>query len=381
VAVLGTAGLSFGQGGATPIVGAAVRDVDYHAEGQIIGGNVQIQSDRAPAKGVAAGACDPDPRPAPHPRPDACAWAEPAGAATGRDLVSFGRHIADADASPNAAFSPGGPSGRESFNGKAGFDGAAGAFRFTGDFYDDEDMRHRLTPRTLDAYLAPGGDAGNRWRRFCGTGIVEPLGGGAPAAPFAAGQVRKFVAEVWDADWRAPSDRDGGNQDYWVIDVLAPGSTFDVSRCQSPAAGPGDPAGPAGPAPNPRPDNPRVRTPGATTGSLPPLAVGSSRAPSLTLAGRAGLRSRRACVRRGFTARVAGRGIRHVTFAVNGRRVARVTRARGGAFSARVAPWGRRTVQRVTARVVFRASTGTRARTLRLTFRRCAAVRAPAFTG
>jgi hypothetical protein len=87
-------------------------------------------------------------------------------------------------------------------------------------------------------------------------------------------------------------------------------------------------------------------------------------------------------VSRAFSARVAGRGILRVTFSVNGRRVARITRARNGAFSARIAPRGRRTVQRVTARVVFRASTGTRARTLRLGFRRCAAgLRAPAFTG
>jgi hypothetical protein len=75
--------------------------------------------------------------------------------------VSFGRHIADADASPGGGFTPLGTASREHFDGEAGFD--LGGAIFTGDFYDD-DMHVRLAPRTLDAYLAPNGNANNRWR-------------------------------------------------------------------------------------------------------------------------------------------------------------------------------------------------------------------------
>ena len=39
------------------------------------------------------------------------------------------------------------------------------------------------------------------------------------AEPFAIGQYRPFVVQVWDADWKDPSDYEGGNQDYIIIDV------------------------------------------------------------------------------------------------------------------------------------------------------------------
>jgi hypothetical protein len=368
---------------ATPIVPSAAADVDYHAEGQIIAGNIQIQTDRAPSQGPAVADCDPDPRPAPHARPDACDFAVPAGA--GRDRVDFGRHIPDADVSPNGAFGSAVTATRESFNGKAGFedDGAI----FVGDFFDDEDMSFRLTPRTLDAYLAPNGDPNNRWRRFCGTGIVDTLNNLTPAPPFAAGQVRKFIVEVWDADFRDPSNNDGGNQDYWVIDILKPGSLFDISDCRNAAANP-EPNQP-GPLPQPNPGQPTlvVQTPVAaptpTTGSLPPLVAGVAPRPRLAFVS-AAARGPGRCVARPFLVSVRGANILRVDFSVNGRLLTRVTRRdRTGAFRAVVSPRGLRGgLHRVNARVVFRPAARAAARTLRMSFRRCPRpIQRPLFTG
>ena len=87
-------------------LGAPNSDVDYHAEGQItLGGNIQIQTDRAPDQGQALTRCDPDPRPAPHARPD-CQWATPTG--SGREEVGLPGQIGrpDTDTSPNGSFTP-----------------------------------------------------------------------------------------------------------------------------------------------------------------------------------------------------------------------------------------------------------------------------------
>src|SRR3954463_9774382 len=216
-------------------------DVDYHAEGQIIGGNIQIQTDRAPDQGQALTRCDPAPRPAPHARPD-CTWATPSG--SGREEVGLPVQIGrpDTDTSPNGSFTPHSPGPPGVLHGHAPLDhgGGGGGPRFQGLFFGDEDMHFRLTPGTIDAYLAPEGNANNRWRRICGTGTVQQYnnsGGGNndPRAPFLEGQVRKFVLQIWDADFREPSNADGGNQDFYIIDILAPGSSFNTSTCQAQA--------------------------------------------------------------------------------------------------------------------------------------------------
>ena len=95
------------------------------------------------------------------------------------------------------------------------------------------------------------------------------------------------------------------------------------------------------------------------------------------IAARAGLQGPSRCVRRTFTARLNGTGIRRVTIYVDGKRH-RVLR--GNRLSVRITPKGR--VTRVRARVEFVAASRRRPQTLSLTALRCAqqAV-SPSFTG
>src|SRR5689334_10427137 len=104
ITVFGIATVATGQGGDV-LVSGTTSDVDYHAEGQIIAGNIQIQTDRAPATGQALTRCDPDPRPAPHNRPD-CSWATPTGSGREQDQLNGQIGRPDTDSSPNKSFTP-----------------------------------------------------------------------------------------------------------------------------------------------------------------------------------------------------------------------------------------------------------------------------------
>jgi hypothetical protein len=370
-ALLVLAVVAFGQGSAPG------SDVDYHAEGQIIGGNVQIQSDRAPSQGQALTRCDPDPRPAPHARPD-CTWATPTG--SGREEVGLPGEIGrpDTDTSPNRSFTPSTSDTREILNGNAALDhgGGGGGPRFQGLFFGDEDMHFRLTPGTLDAYLAPEGDANNRWRRICGTGTVEQFnnsGGGNndPRAPFQAGQVRKFVLQIWDADWREPSNAQGGNQDYWIIDILAPGSSFNTTTCQAQA-----------------PQQPQNQAPAPGTPAPPPapLVASSPSQAAPAVRGTARLSGPGGCVSRAFSATVTGARIAQVSFSLDGKRVKTLRSPNSGTrWSYRIVPGSLKTgVHRVSVGVSYTVNTTPRTQRLRLAFQRCAqAARkvAPRFTG
>ena len=179
--------------------------VDYHAEAApakpadggttIIGGNIQITSDRGSKDGV-AGDCDPDPRFGTHPRPDdeGCTWDEPVG--SGQDFIAFGRHIAqqdvspigsgdtgsgsggggmgdisgDTDTSPDGAYVPVTTPTRESFNGRGGLDKDGNPFLEDRPVLEDEDLGFQITGAEIYNYLAPQGNADNRWRRLCGEG-------------------------------------------------------------------------------------------------------------------------------------------------------------------------------------------------------------------
>ena len=86
--------------------------------------------------------------------------------------------------------------------------------------------------------------------------------------------------------------------------------------------------------------------------------------------GRARLSGSSGCVYKPFNATVRGRQIRRVTFFVDGRRIV-IRKAKSGqrTFKARIRPSRLSVgVHRVTARVVFRTASRTRARTLVLSF-------------
>jgi hypothetical protein len=397
------------------ILGGSESAVDYHAEAApakpadggatIIGGNIQIVSDRG-ARGGLAGACDPDPRFGTHPRPDdeGCTWDEPVG--TGEDFIAFGRHIAqqdftpdgsgdtgssgvsgdlsgDTDSSPDGAYVPVTTPTRESFNGRGGLDKDGSLFIENRPLLDDEDLNFRITGTSISNYLAPQGNPNNRWRRLCGEGYVSTLSNNGPnLGPFSDGDTVPFVVQIWDADWKDPSDLDGGNQDYFIIDVFPQGTQFDVHSCR--AIVPDNP-----PPPPPPPNNPPAPNPPAPPAPNPaPVAAQPAGAV-------AGITVRRGTARIAGVStcsrtvpvplRVSGRQIRRVTFFVDGRRVATVTRAdRAGRFVTTVNPRRLRAgVHRVRARVQFRSGAGP-SRTLNMSFRSCTvAVRqvAPQFTG
>jgi hypothetical protein len=100
--------------------------------------------------------------------------------------------------------------------------------------------------------------------------------------------------------------------------------------------------------------------------------------------GRARLQGPSGCVYRPFNAKVSGRQIRRVTFFVDGRRIV-IRKAKSGqrTFKLRVRPGSLSVgVHRVTARVVFRTASRTRARTLVLSFQHCVRqAPSPRFTG
>jgi hypothetical protein len=89
------------------------------------------------------------------------------------------------------------------------------------------------------------------------------------------------------------------------------------------------------------------------------------------------------CVRKPFKATVRGKRIVRVTFFRDGKRI-KTIKAKPGQrkFQVRIKPSRRPGVHRVTARVEFDTASGTRARTLRLSYQRCARqIVRPRFTG
>jgi hypothetical protein len=402
--VLGLAPAAQSQTARTDVILAGSKNfVDYHAEAApatpadggstIIAGNIHIKTDRAEDDGV-AGACDPDPREGTHPRPedapDRCTYAEPVG--EGEDFIAFGRAIqdnfdpldagellSDTDTSPNGAFVPVSTESRERFNGRGGLDEDGLLFMDDREVLDDEDLNLRIVGTRTFAYQAPRGLAENRWRRLCGEGVVGTIDNNAGvSAPFVVGQTRQFVIQIWDADFQNPSDEDGGNQDYFIIDVLKPGTPLDELSCQIRQNVPNKPEDkPVNPPSSPT-STPTVVTPAAPAAGVGAVVVQRRR-------GTAQIAAVRACPTTSVPLRVRGRLIRRVTFFVDGRRVGAATRANAaGQFQVRVDPRRMRAgTHRVRAVVQFRSGAGP-SRTLRMSFRVCARPArqvSPNFTG
>jgi hypothetical protein len=130
------------------------------------------------------------------------------------------------------------------------------------------------------------------------------------------------------------------------------------------------------------PENP-PETPPTTPPASQPTGDGAV-LPEEVISGAARISGPSGCISRRFNAKVRGRQIARVTFFVDGRKVKQVKAKRGQrVFKLGINPrkYGKG-IHRVTAKVVFKAASGTKARTLRLSFRRCARqVVAPRFTG
>jgi hypothetical protein len=137
------------------------------------------------------------------------------------------------------------------------------------------------------------------------------------------------------------------------------------------------------PPDTPPSDTPPSGNPPSSTPNQVPVASGDGDVlPVSVVSGRAALRGPSGCVRKAFKARVRGRSIASVTFSVDGKKV----KTFGGGkstYSLKVRPgrygFGR---HKIVARVRFTEASGTKARTLPLTFRRCAqGTVGPRFTG
>jgi hypothetical protein len=202
--------------------------------------------------------------------------------------------------------------------------------------------------------------------------------------------MRPFVVQIWDADFKDPSDQDGGNQDYFIIDIYKEGTTFNVENCQpqEPENNPGCQVNCDG-ANNPNPQcvvNCGGTTQRPVTAPTPTPAQGvEAVAVRRQARGTARIAGARTCPATPFSLRVSGRRIRRVTYFVDGRRVATVTRAdAAGRWRARVDPRRLRSgTHRVRAQVQFVSGAGP-SRALRMSFRVCArpARRVqPSFTG
>ena len=124
---------------------------------------------------------------------------------------------------------------------------------------------------------------------------------------------------------------------------------------------------------------PTTTTPPPPTTTTPPAG---EVLPETIASGIARLRGPSGCVKQAFRARVTGRSIAAVAFYVDGKLMKNITSKRS-VYRLTVKPgrygFGR---HKVVARVKFVAGSGTQARRLPLTFRRCApAVVSPRFTG
>jgi hypothetical protein len=145
-----------------------------------------------------------------------------------------------------------------------------------------------------------------------------------------------------------------------------------------PTAAPPPPEQPSGSAPAAPAPTGSAPTAQPTPVQPPPQSAVS---PERVVSARAALQAPRSCVSRRYTLTVTGGPVRSVTFSVNGRAV-RTVRARPQQRRFSVVLGIRQTVDRVVARVRFRANASPRTRTLRATVRRCAqAGVSPEFTG
>jgi hypothetical protein len=216
--------------------------------------------------------------------------------------------------------------------------------------------------------------------------------GESRAIPLCRGQAF-HVTQAPNAGWRlvdvecvaTPPDLDPA--DRFVIDIPTATATIELSPDEQKACtfvnakAPSTPSSPPAPSGGSTPTASQSPASPSPAGSAPQPPAAQRVLPEHVVRGTAALQAPERCVSRRYTVAVRGGRVQSVTFSVNGRRVATVRARRGQRrFSVTLGP--RAAVDRVVARVSFRANTSPRTRTLRATVRRCAAAQVrPQFTG
>ena len=129
-----------------------------------------------------------------------------------------------------------------------------------------------------------------------------------------------------------------------------------------------------------QPENPGTPGNNPTTSSQPQVGGQQQVLGERVTRGTARIAGATGCQRKAFKVRVRGTQIRKVVFTIDGRRVTKVSRS-GGVYTITIDPMKYRPGSHlVQAKATFRASSNTRAKTMRLRFARCIRT-APAFTG
>jgi hypothetical protein len=271
----------------------------------------------------------------------------------------------------------------------------------------------RSTPRAITTIASPGGEVNQLTDQATVTGLVNPVAGatvtfklfGPNTAPNCAAGTEVFssqkVVTLSGTTATATSDAFpspvlGGYR--WIATYdgdlnNAPISGLCGEATETLTVGPPPKTPPPGTTPPPPPEvctpPPGPAPPGGKLCTTPPKECTTPPGPApaggvLCAKGTAAIRGRTGCAGSKFSVVVSGREIESVTFAMDGKVVRRLTKPNSGTrFSLPVNPprlgLG---VHRVVARTIFRKQSGTKARTLRVTFSKCSRrASAPAFTG
>jgi hypothetical protein len=206
------------------------------------------------------------------------------------------------------------------------------------------------------------------------TTVDYPVGGGAvnsgPFTPTAAGTYRWIAVYSGDANNAGSAGACNDTNESTPVSATPP----------PPPPPPVTPPPPVAPPPPPPPPPPAAVSPAVCTPRPGPAPQGGKLCPrgTVKISGATG------CHSKPFNVVVSGRQISRVIFTIGGKTVRTLRRPNSGSrYKLRVNPRAYKYgTHRVVARVIFTKRSGTKSRSVRMTFSRCAkrAV-APSFTG
>ncbi len=228
---------------------------------------------------------------------------------------------------------------------------------------------------TFDVY-GPDNATCTGQTRFSSTNPVNAAGTSAVSdvfTPTAIGAYRVIATYSGDANYTSATTSCDD-----ALERVAVSNSPPPPPPGPPPPPPGTPPPPATPPPPPPPGNyPCVPPPG-------PVPANAPAGTELCARGTAAIKGKTGCVGTPFKVVVSGRQIQRVVFTLDGKVIKTLVRPNSGTrYALPVSPARLRNgVHRVLARTTFRSASGTKPRTLRVTFSRCArrAV-SPAFTG